>query len=401
MPIQEDEESRHKSQGTSHKAQGPEPKAHSLEPGAEPEPASALDEGEEGGEGDEGAGEREKVIVRSNGVVTYVGKDIAYQFWKLGLLGRDFQYRVFVSRPHGPLWATCSSDGTDDHPAFGGAAYVYNVIDVRQSYLQKLLKQALVAAGHPEAAERSHHFSYEMVALSHATARELGFAPAPDSEDAKRPFVEVSGRKGLGVKADDLLDTLMRSAGREVASRNPELGNAERERIAGMIGVAAVRYFLIKFSRSKIIAFDLDEALSFEGESGPYIQYAVVRANNIFQKLRQRDGLEEADLVGSLKDVSAAELTGDNGSHELWQLVLDASRLDEVVEQVIRSLEFSVLAKYAFGLAQSFNAFYHRSPILNEERDDVRRWRGAAIIYVRDQLTRALDLMGIEVPPRM
>src|SRR5687767_13137967 len=167
--------------------------------------------------------EREKVIVRSNGVVTYVGKDIAYQFWKLGLLGRDFQYRIFLDGPDGPLWATTSENGEKQHPSFGGAGYVYNVIDVRQSYLQKLLKQALVAAGHPEGAERSHHFSYEMVALSHATARELGFAPAPDSEDARRSFVEVSGRKGLGVKADDLLDTLTRNAGRVVATRNPEL----------------------------------------------------------------------------------------------------------------------------------------------------------------------------------
>jgi len=333
--------------------------------------------------------------------VTYVGKDIAYQFWKLGLLGKDFQYRVFTSRPHGPLWATCSSGGESGHPMFGGAAYVYNVIDVRQSYLQKLLKQALVAVGHPEGAERSHHFSYEMVALSHATARELGFAPPADSEDAKRPFVEVSGRKGLGVKADDLLDTLMRNAGEEVGKRNPELSDEERERIARMIGIAAVRYFLIKFSRGKVIAFDLEEALSFEGESGPYIQYAVVRANNIFQKVQQRDGLDEAALLQSLRDIPAGELTGENGSHELWSLVLDAARLDEIVEQVIRSLEFSALAKYAFSLAQAFNAFYHRSPILNEERDDVRRWRAAAIIYVRKQLTRALDLMGIAVPPRM
>ena len=276
-----------------------------------------------------------------------------------------------------------------------------NVIDVRQSYLQKLLKQALVAAGHPEGAERSHHFSYEMVALSHATARELGCAPAPDSEDAARPFVEVSGRKGLGVKADDLLDTLMRNAGREVFARNPQLDDRERERIAQAIGVAAVRYFLLKFSRGKIIAFDLEEALSFEGESGPYIQYACVRANNIFQKLRQRDGLDERALLDSLKDVPDAELAGGNGSHDVWSLVLDASRLDEIVEQVVRSLEFSVLAKYAFALAQAFNAFYHRSQILNEERDDVRRWRAGAVIYVRDQLTRALDLMGISVPPRM
>ena len=353
---------------------------------------------------DEDAEEREKVIVRSNGVVTYVGKDIAYQFWKLGLLGRDFQYRVFAERASGPLWATCSGNGVSNHPSYGGAAYVYNVIDVRQSYLQKLLKQALIAVGHPEGAQRSHHFSYEMVALSHATARELGFAPAPDSEEAKRPFVEVSGRKGLGVKADDLLDIVIRKAREEVAKRNPELAEAEGAHIAGLIGVAAVRYFLIKFSRGKVIAFDLDEAISFQGETGPYIQYALVRINNIFRKLQERDGFDEGDLIASLDQLPAGELTGDNG-HELWSLVLEAARLDEIVEQVIATLEFSVLAKYAFGLAQAFNAFYNlhpsRSSILNEERDNVRRWRAAAVIYVRNQLSRALDLMGIGVPQRM
>jgi arginyl-tRNA synthetase len=244
-----------------------------------------------------------------------------------------------------------------------------------------------------------------MVALSHATARELGFAPPPDSEDAKRPFVEVSGRKGLGVKADDLLDTLIRNAGGEVGKRNAELHEDERERIARMIGIAAVRYFLIKFSRGKVIAFDLDEALSFQGETGPYIQYAIVRINRIFSNLRDRDGLEESTLLSTLSQLDPGELDGENGGHELWALVLEASRLDEVVQQVIATLEFSVLAKYAFGLAQAFNAFYNlhpsRSSILNEERDSVRRWRAAAAIYVRDQLTQALDLMGIGVPPRM
>ena len=384
MPIQEELDATPNAQGASSHAAA----------GQLPTPNEGAEAGEEGEE-------REKVIVRSNGVVTYVGKDIAYQFWKLGLLGRDFEYRVFANRPHGPLWATCSANGAQTHPPYGGASDVYNVIDVRQSYLQKLLKQALIAVGHAEFAERSHHFSYEMVALSHATARELGYAPPPDSEEAKRPFVEVSGRKGLGVKADDLLDAVIRKAGSEVAKRNPEMDPAEVTRTAQMIGIAAVRYFLIKFSRGKIIAFDLDEALSFEGESGPYIQYAVVRANNIFQKLQQRDGLNAATLLDTLRSVPPGELTGEHGGHELWALVLDASRLDEIVEQVIRSLEFSVLAKYAFSLAQAFNAFYHRSPILNEERDDVRRWRAAAVIYLRDQLTRALDLMGIGVPGRM
>jgi arginyl-tRNA synthetase len=276
---------------------------------------------------------------------------------------------------------------------------------VRQSYLQKLLKQALIAVGHPEGADRSHHFSYEMVALSHATARELGCAPAPDSEDAKRPFVEVSGRKGLGVKADDLLDVVIQKAAAEVAKRNPELPPNDVQRTAQTIGVAAVRYFLIKFSRGKVIAFDLEEALSFEGESGPYIQYAIVRANKIFQNLQQRDGLDEASVIASVSTLSSAELLGDNGGHELWNLVLEAARLDEVVEQIVRTLEFSVLAKYAFSLAQSFNGWYNlhpsRSSILNETRDDVRRWRAAAIIYLRDQLTRALDLMGVGIPQRM
>ena len=380
MPIQEDA-------AEGGKAQDSEPEA--------PGDQTAPDEVEE---------EREKVIVRSNGVVTYVGKDIAYQFWKLGLLHRDFHYRVFESRPEGPLWATCTTGGEATHPAFGGATYVYNVIDVRQSYLQKLLKQALIAVGHPEGADRSHHFSYEMVALSHATARELGYAPSTDPEEATRPFVEVSGRKGLGVKADDLLDTLIRTAGGEVSRRNPELAKSDEDRIARTIAIAAVRYFMVKFSRGKVIVFDLQEALSFEGESGPYIQYAVVRANNIFQKLQQRDGLTDVTMVSGLAQTPTDELDGASGD-DLWALVLAASRLDEIVEQVIRTLEFSVLAKFAFTLAQAFNGYYNlppnRSSILNEEREDVKRWRGAAVLYVRNQLTQALDLMGITVPTRM
>jgi arginyl-tRNA synthetase len=301
------------------------------------------------------------------------------------------------------LWATTSKpeEAVTPHPSFGAAAATYNVIDVRQSYLQKLLKQALTAAGHPKEADRLTHFSYEMVALSHATAKELGFAPAPDSEDAKKPFVEVSGRKGLGVKADDLFDRVVEKALVEVERRNAELPDAERRKTAELIGVAAVRYFMIKYSRTKVIAFDIDEAVSFEGESGPYLQYAVVRANNIFQKLQEREGLSEADILATLAATPPEALLSSDGDHELWNLVLEASRLDDVVEQVVRSLEFAVLAKYGFGLAQMFNAFYHRAPILNEERQDVRRWRAAAVAYFRQQLTRVLDLMGVGVPQRM
>jgi arginyl-tRNA synthetase len=347
---------------------------------------------------------REKVIVRSNGTAVYVAKDMAYQFWKSGLLGQDFLYRPFATRMDGgTLWATTSdtSQAVADHPVFGDAAATYNVIDVRQSYLQKLLKQALTAIGHPQEADRLKHFSYEMVALSHATAKELGFAPAPGSEEAKKPFVEVSGRKGLGVKADDLIDRVIKKAQVEVDRRQSDLPAAERQAIAEQLGIAAVRYFLIKYARTTVIAFDIDEALSFEGESGPYLQYAVVRANNIFQKLQDRLGLDETALLAPLPSMPPDAINGQDGDHELWSLVLEASRLDDVVEQVVRSLEFAVLAKFGFGLAQQFNAFYHRSQILNEERDDVRRWRAAAVAYYRQQLTRVLDVMGVAVPSRM
>jgi len=357
---------------------------------AEGEPARAEDS-------------REKVIVRSNGVVTYVGKDIANQFWKFGLLGCDFHYSRVTEQDRGrTLWGTTSESGEADHPPFGHARRIYNVIDSRQMYLQALLAQALRTLGHAEQAANSIHFSYEMVALSHATARELGYGS--EGEEQRKPFVEVSGRKGLGVKIDDLLDLLTNKASAEVAERNPELDGAEVRKVAAQIAVAAIRYFMLKFSRGKLIVFDIEEALNFEGETGPYLQYAVVRANNIFQKLRERSNLTESDVLQTLESTPADELAdaaGDNEGSNLWAVVFEASRLDEVVDQVVRSLEFSVLAKYAFGLAQLFNAFYHRYSILNEEREDRKRWRAAGVAYVRSQLTRTLDLMGIEVPTRM
>jgi len=371
-------------------------------------PAGTTDEGAESRRSAEGAkadadeeDTREKVIVRSNGVVTYIGKDLANQFWKLGLLGRDFRYRLFATQGGGrPLWSTTSGDGDPNAPVFGRAARIYNVIDSRQMYLQALLSQALRALGHPREAENSIHFSYEMVALSHATARQLGYETAADSDESRKPFVEVSGRKGLGVKIDDLLDLLVENATAEVKKRNPDFSEADCARAGRQIGVAAIRYFMLKFSRGKLIVFDMAEALSFEGETGPYLQYAVVRANNIFHKLREREGLSEADIVGALDGIGTQELA-DEGDHSLWAVVFEASRLDDVVEQVVRTLEFSVLAKYAFGLAQLFNAFYHRAPILGEDDVDRKRWRAAGVAYVRSQLTRALDLMGIDVPTRM
>jgi arginyl-tRNA synthetase len=345
---------------------------------------------------------KEKVIVRSDGTVTYVGKDMAYQMWKFGVLGKDFYYRVFDPSQNGrPLFSTTSNAAADvgDHPDFGHATMVCNVIDTRQAYLQKLLKQALAALGFKEQASQSVHYSYEMVALTHNTARELGY---DSSEDSGKPFVEVSGRKGLGVKADDLIDILTDKASTEVARRNAEFSLEDVRRTAEAIAIAAVRYFMVKFSRGKLIAFDIDEALSFEGETGPYLQYAVVRANNIFAKLKEREGLDPASVLAALPKTAADAIAGSSDeSHELWGLVLEAARLDDIVDQAVRTLELSVVAKFAFGLAQRFNAFYHVYPILKEDRADVRLWRAAAVEYYRRQLTQALELMGCTVPERM
>jgi arginyl-tRNA synthetase len=340
--------------------------------------------------------EEDKIIVRSNGTVTYVGKDIAYQLWKFGLLDQDFKYEVVD--PATDLWRTTSSGGRSDYPAFGHGNTVYNVIDVRQSYLQNVVKQGLLSLGFEEQARRSIHFSYEVVALTPSCAAQLGIQVS--EEDSKRSHIEVSGRKGQGVKADDLLDTLEAEAKKEVMARNPELTPTETEVIARQLAVGALRYFLLKFTRTAIIAFDFKEALNFDGETGPYIQYATVRANNIINKLREVDpGFNFTAVHEMLNDPKLSVFL--NEAHDIWELVYTALRLDEIGNQVIVSLEPASLAKHAFVLAQRFNLFYHRYRIVTEEDRDRRLFFILVVDLIREALTKALDLMGIEVPRRM
>lgn len=336
----------------------------------------------------------EKIIVRSDGTVTYVGKDIAYQLWKFGLLGLDFQYRPFIDPNGRQLWITAAQADPDAKPpSFGGARRVYNVIDSRQAYLQNIVVQGLQALGFKEQAENSIHFSYEMVALTPACCDDLGF---PLSEqDRKRPYVEVSGRKGLGVKADDLLDTLEQKALAEVHARH-SLPEEESARIARIIAVGALRYFLLRFARNTVIAFDFKEALSFDGETGPYVQYAVVRVNNIFRKLAEA-GEELPDPAKERPGMSAF-LAAD---HEVWDLVYQAARLPEVVRQIAHSLELGQLCKYAFALAQKFNLFYNKHHILSEPDAQKKQCLLLVSDLVRKQLTQALYLIGCEIPPKM
>ena len=338
----------------------------------------------------------DKIIVRSNGTVTYVGKDIAYQLWKVGLLDKDFNYLAFDA--DADVWVTTSKEGQSSHPPFGHAKSVYNVIDVRQSYLQNVVRQGLLALGYEEQARRSIHFSYEVVALTPDCADQLGIEIS--AEDRKRSHIEVSGRKGQGVKADDLLDRLEVEAQKEVAQRNPNLMSTEKELIAHQIAVGALRYFLLKFTRTAIIGFDFTEALNFDGETGPYIQYAAVRANNIFNKLRDTDaGFDFAQIQKLLNDPKLS--TYLNESHDIWEMVYLALRLEETNNQVITTLEPATLAKYAFTLAQRFNIFYHRYRIISEEDAGRKVFYALIVDLVGETVTKALDLMGIEVPRRM
>jgi len=340
--------------------------------------------------------EDDKIIVRSNGTVTYVGKDIAYQLWKLGLLDQDFKYDLFDAENE--VWVTTSSGGGTDHPPFGHGHSVYNVIDVRQSYLQNVVKQGLLSLGYEEQARRSVHFSYEVVALTPTCAQRLGIEIA--EQDRNRSHIEVSGRKGQGVKADDLLDMLEAEARKEVVQRNDDLTPTENDTIARQIAVGALRYFLLKFTRTAIIAFDFKEALNFDGETGPYIQYATVRANNIINKVRELDPTFDFARVHQMLNDPLLTTFVDE-SNDIWELLYLALRLDEIGNQVIVTLEPASLAKYSFTLAQRFNLFYHRYRIVSEEDVARRIFYILVVDLVRETLTKALDLMGIEVPRRM
>jgi arginyl-tRNA synthetase len=358
------------------------------------------------GETDEDA----KVIVRSKsmvigdqltydpeakGTVTYVGKDIAYHLWKFGLLGKDFGYKPFFTYPGHECWISAEK-GVEPHPHFGGAQAIYNVIDARQSDPQANVIQALRGMGYTDQADRYTHFSYEMVALTPRCAVELGYDVS--EEDLKRPYIEVSGRKGFGVKADDLIDKLITSARAETDARQTGCDEAERQRIAEQIAIGALRYFMLKFTRNSVIAFDFKDALSFEGETGPYIQYAVVRAKNIFRK---GETTPEAALAGLLELAGIGAYLEGEAAEDIWALWMRAARRTLVLEQCIATSEPAYLAKHAFQLAQEFNNFYHKHHILTEEDPARKSFLLATAAVALRELVLALSWLGIESPKAM
>ncbi len=347
--------------------------------------------------------EADKILVRSNGTVTYTGKDIAYQLWKLGELGMDFYYKLFSTYADGKeVWVTTAEPQevpktfAIQPPSFGHGEMVYNVIDTRQSYPQEVVKKG-VSLISPEKGERaSIHLSYEMVALSPTAAEELGFQIS--DEDKTKSFIEMSGRKGLGVKADDLINRLEENALAEVEKRHSDISTEEKREIAHIIAVGALRYFLLKFTRNTVVIFDFKEALAFEGETGVFCQYSAVRANSIFRKLEE-NGLESAIKTVSENQSEIAEIL--NSENEIWSLITLASRLEETISNAVSATEPAILAKYTFGLAKAFNLFYHNHKILAEENPAIKALLIVTADITRRSLTAALNTLGIEVPERM
>ena len=345
----------------------------------------------EEGEADEDA----KVIVRSNGTVTYVGKDIAYHLWKFGLLGRDFAYRPFFAYEHHICWIS-TLDGVEPHPHFGGAQAIYNVIDSRQSDPQANVIQALRGMGHVAEADRYTHFSYEMVALTPRCAQELGYTVA--EEDLGRPYIEVSGRKGFGVKADDLIDKLIEATRKETDARQPDRPEEERQRVAEQVAIGALRYFMLKFTRGTVIAFDFKDALSFEGETGPYVQYAIVRIRNIFRKA---ETTPEAALAAFQALDPSDGLSLLNEADEIWAIWLRSAKRSAVLAQCITTSEPAYVARHVFQLAQEFNNFYHRHHILTEEDPARKTLLLATAAVALRELVLVLSWLGIEAPEVM
>jgi arginyl-tRNA synthetase len=323
-------------------------------------------------DGDEDEGDDDtKVLVKSDGIATYTAKDIAYQLWKFGLLGRDFHYQPWEGDP--ALMTTTSLPQPKAPPAhFGGAQRVINVIDARQAYPQRIVQRALRRLHHDREADNSIHLSYEVVALTPEAARELGLAI-----EEGRDSVALSGRRGIEVRADDLLD-------RAIARLS---ANARDTASALVVAAGAVRYYLLKFSLNQIIAFDFDEALRVTGDTGVYLQYAHARAAGILRKVADGDAAPETPAA-----LHPAER----------ELLHSIEAYPRALIDTAVALSPSVLTTYAFNLASAFSDFYEHTPaIVREDDPAVRRFRRALVAATRATLADALRTLGMAAPDQV
>ena len=328
--------------------------------------------------------------MRSNGTVGYVGKDIAYHLWKFGLLGRDFGYQKFFRYPNGHECWISAEHGEADHPHFGSVAAIYNVIDSRQSDPQNTVVEAIRLLGYPDKAAHYTHFSYEMVALTPRCAMDWAMKSAPKTRPSRISRFRAAKDSASRPTTCSTRSSPLPRRKSTAAIRNSTMQSGCRS--PKQIAIGALRYFMLKFTKQSVIAFDFKEALAFEGETGPYAQYAVVRASNIFRKAE----VEPEQALAA--DVDYARFFAEDSGTEIWELWLLAGKTSSVIEQCIATTEPAYAAKHAFQLAQQFNNFYHRHHILNEADEARKKFLLATAAVVRRELIALLAVMGITVP---
>ena len=283
-------------------------------------------------------------------------------------------------------------DPASESYQFGDAHQVYNVIDVRQAYLQNIIAQVLNSLSLSGDDRYFSHFSYEMVALTPKCVKELGLPLSP--ADHNKSYVEVSGRKGIAVKADELVTKLTEKSLVEVEKRNRDLSDEEANKVARIIAIGALRYFMIKFNSNSVIAFDFEDALAFEGDTGPYLQYTVVRLNSILRKIADyKPALFEEEVDFSLFSEKEADL--------FYEMLLTASQTEVNLELALKNQEISGIANHIYNLCQKFNHYYHLFPIISEKNQKHKDMRIQLLWVVKDKLEKLLAIMGIPIPARM
>ncbi len=324
--------------------------------------------------------EPEKILVRSNGTVTYTGKDIAYQLWKFGILKERFCFKPFYKYENGKVvWETTMEKGEVVSPPFGKGDIVINVIDVRQAYLQKIVKEALKLLGYEKEANNSIHFSYEMVMLSEKEAQKIG----------ERKKIKISGRKGVGIKADDFIDELIRRAKEEILKRNIDLNENEVEKLSKEIAQGALKVYFLKFGKEKVINFDFEEALNFDGDTGPYLQYALVRINSLIKKLKKEG-----------KEIKV-KMPIENMPDDLWEYLMHLENFDYKIEKAIKNLDPSILVHYLIEIAKNFHNFYHNHPFLKEENFEIYNKRLFLLYKFQEKLKKGFEILNIPIPEKM
>ncbi|HEY7506458.1 MAG TPA: DALR anticodon-binding domain-containing protein [Nitrososphaera sp.] len=324
--------------------------------------------------------EEDKILVRSDGTATYIAKDIPYAAWKLGVVEDPFSYSEFANQWDGSVLYRTSADGGRPPAQFNGGEIVITIIDSRQARLQRIISQVLSQIGARDGAHHYHHLGYEAVTISTETAKILGI------DIGDKQFMHMSGRKGIYVNADYVMDTLHAKAFDEVKTRNPDFDENRLHQIAEEIAISALRYNMIRQDLDKIITFDIKESLSLEGDTGPYLQYAYARSQRILEKSGEQVVPGRFDLLEHESEIA---------------VIKQIAKLDIVMEDAVRSFSPKSLARYAYSLATSFNLFYEKVPVLKENDSDVRMARLGLVKAFGIALENSLKVLGMTALPRM